>query len=248
MKKTMTAMTGALLFAGAGTAHAVIPLFDVDASASYWNASPSGDVQSGDTLDLEDDLDYSSEGHNVLALRVAHPVPLIPNFRIRHTDMDYSATGDVQVDNFEGNDYSGEVRSELDLSHFDYTLFYTPPIPFVTADLGFNFKHFDGSFDIEERNGSGNSDSISINEILPMLHAHGRVDLPLTGLGAGAEINYIAFDGDSIRDIEAYLSYSYNLFYAQGGYREFGVDVEASGDLQVDASMGGPFLRLGVSF
>jgi len=38
-----------------------------------------------------------------------------------------------------------------------------------------------------------------------MLHARGDVDLPLTGLGAGAEINYVSFDGDSARDIEAYL-------------------------------------------
>jgi len=247
MKKTMTAMTGALLFAGAGTAHAVIPLVDVDANVGIWNASPSGDVQSGSTFDLEDDLDYSSESNNVLSLRVTHPLPLVPNFRIRHTDLDMSGTGEVDG-NFEGQSYQGEVRSELDLSHFDYTIFYTPPLPFVTADLGFNVKHFDGSFEIEEREDGGNRDSVSINTVLPMLHAHGRVDLPLTGLGAGAEINYIAFDGDSIRDIEAYLSYSYNLFYAQGGYREFGVDVEASGDLEVDTSMGGPFLRLGVSF
>ncbi len=246
MKKTMTAAIGAGLLAGAANAHAVLPLVDIDVSATLWNASPSGHVQSGDRLDIDDDLDYSTERHNVLAARVAHPVPLIPNFRLRYNDFGYDGTGEVSAE-FEGQSYQGEVDTDLDLTHLDYTIFYTAPLPFVTADLGFNFKHFVGSFDIEEQN-QGSSDSIDFDAILPMLHAHGRVDLPLTGLGVGAELNWISFDGDSVRDLEAYVSYSYNITYVRAGYREFVVDAEGSGDLEVDADMSGAFLGVGVRF
>jgi len=80
-----------------------------------------------------------------------------------------------------------------------------------------------------------------------MLHARGDVDLPLTGLGAGAEINYVSFDGDSARDIEAYLKYSVDPVYVEGGYRELAMDVDAD-NINVDTDLGGPFVRVGIGF
>jgi len=248
MKKTITALTGTALLSVAGMANAgIVPLVNVEVAGTYWSAKPSGHVESGGRIDLEDDLNYGRDQYTGWHLRVAHPIPLIPNFRVRYTDFEESARGTVAT-TFEGQTYTGDVDSSLDLSHFDYTIFYTAPLPMVGLDLGFNVKHFDGEFSIEERGGTQNSDSVSINEWLPMLYGHARVDLPLTGLGAGVELSYISYSGDSVSDLEAYVSYSYNIVFVQGGYRDFRVDVEGSGDLEVDTDVGGPFIRLGARF
>ncbi|TDT42954.1 outer membrane protein [Halospina denitrificans] len=246
MKRTMTAAAGMLLLAGASTAHAVIPLIDVDVTANSWQAGPTGTVQSGgNEIDVEDDLGYDDESHTGFAVRFAHPVPVIPNLRLRYNDIEHKGQGTVTTQ-FRDSTYAEDVDSRIDLTHYDYTIFYTAPVPIVTLDLGFNVKHFDGQFDIEGQT-TGQAESVKIDEFLPMLHARGDVDLPLTGLGAGAEINYVSYDGDSARDIEAYLKYSVDPVYVEGGYRELSMDVD-SNNLNVDTDLGGPFVRVGIGF
>lgn len=247
MKKTITTLTGAALLMGAASAHAVIPLVNVDAGIQYWGAKPDGTIQSGgDELDLQDDLGFSREYNLNWHLRVKHPVPLIPNFRIRYTDFDESATGTVNAD-FEGRTFSGDTRTTMDVSHFDYTIFYSVPLPLAEIDLGFNIKHFDGEVELREQT-SGDSEQVSFNELLPMLHASARFDVPLAGVGVGAELNYVSYDGDSVSDLELYGTYRYNLAYVQAGYRDLRIDAEGSGDLEVDVDIAGPFVRLGVNF
>lgn len=246
MNRTMTAAAGLLLLAGAGSAQAVVPLVDVDVTANSWQAGPSGTVQSGgDQIDVEDDLGYDDESHRGFALRLAHPVPVIPNLRLRYNDIEHEGQGSVSTQ-FRNTVYSEDVDSRIDLTHYDYTIFYTAPVPLVTLDLGFNVKHFDGQFDIQGQ-ATGRSESVEIDEFLPMLHAGGDVDLPLTGLGAGAEINYVSYDGDSARDIEGYLRYSVEPVYVEGGYRELAMDVDAD-NIEVDTDLGGPFVRVGIGF
>ena len=251
MKTTTKAALGALLMTSAGAANAVVPLVDVDVTAGYWNADPSGTIQSGgDPIDVENDVGYDSEGHNNFSIRFAHPVPVIPNLRLRYNDIEHEGTGNLDRNiTFQGQTYTvnEDVRSRVDLTHYDYTLFYTAPIPVVTLDLGLNVKHFDGEFYIESDNGL-RREKEEIDEFLPMGHVRADVDLPLTGLGAGAELNYISYDGDSATDVEGYISYNADPVYIQGGYRQFDVDVDASGDLNVDTELSGPFVRLGVGF
>lgn len=247
MKTTTKAALGALMMTGAGAANAVVPLVDVDVTAGYWNADASGTLQSGgDPLDVENDLGYDSEGHTNFAIRFAHPIPVLPNLRLRYNDIEHKGTGAVKTQ-FEGNIYGNDVKSRADLTHYDYTLFYTAPIPVVTLDLGLNVKHFDGEVTLEGQGGNP-SDTVEVDEFLPMGHVRADVDLPLTGLGAGAELNYISYDGDSATDVEGYISFNADPVYIQGGYRQFDVDVDASGDLNVDTELSGPFVRLGVGF
>ena len=252
MKTTTKAALGALMMTSAGAANAVVPLVDVDVTAGYWNAEPSGTVQSGgDPIDVENDLGYDSEGHKNFSIRFAHPVPVIPNLRLRYNDIEHKGTGSVNTE-FEGTNYSSveDVKTRTDLTHVDYTAFYTAPIPVVTLDVGLNVKHFDGEFFIEGELSPGDTrtERVTIDEFLPMGHVRADVDLPLTGLGAGAELNYVSFDGDSATDVEGYISFNADPVYLQGGYRQFDVDVDASGDFNVDTSLSGPFVRLGVGF
>lgn len=247
MKTTTKAALGALLMSSAGAANAVVPLVDVDVTAGYWNATPSGTIQSGgNPIDVENDLGYDSEGHKNFAIRFAHPVPVIPNLRLRYNDIEHEGQGSIKT-SFRDVNANVDVKSRTDLTHYDYTAFYTAPIPIVTLDLGLNVKHFDGEVTLKEQGGN-TTDTVEIDEFLPMGHVRADVDLPLTGLGAGAELNYISFDGDSATDVEGYISFNADPVYIQGGYRQFDVDVDASGDLKVDTELSGPFVRLGVGF
>ncbi|MDX1588913.1 MAG: TIGR04219 family outer membrane beta-barrel protein [Oleiphilaceae bacterium] len=250
MNKKLTSLTGVALLAAAGTANAdVIPLVDVDVSVNSWKAAVSGDVRSGDDpQDLENDLGFDSYQQLGWQLRVAHPVPVLPNVRVRFTEFDETENGQASS-SFRGVDFTNrDVRTTLDLSNFDYTLYYTAPLPVVGLDIGLNVKHFNGEVEIQDRNDESRRERVNLNEYLPMIHAHGRVDLPLTGLRAGAEVNHVSYDGDSLSDVELYLGYSYDLFYGQVGYRDFRVDVEASDDLEIDGEINGPFARIGVEF
>jgi len=94
----MTATAGMLLLVSAGTAQAVIPLIDVDVTANSWQAGPSGTVQSGgNAIDVEDDLGYDDESHTGFAVRFAHPIPVIPNLRLRYNDIEHKAQGQIRT-------------------------------------------------------------------------------------------------------------------------------------------------------
>jgi len=166
----MTATAGMLLLVSAGTAQAVIPLIDVDVTANSWQAGPSGTVQSGgNAIDVEDDLGYDDESHTGFAVRFAHPIPVIPNLRLRYNDIEHKAQGQIRTTTqFGGQTYvaNENVDSRIDLTHYDYTIFYTAPVPIVTLDLGFNVKHFDGQFDIEATGGT-RKESVKLTSSCP---------------------------------------------------------------------------------
>ena len=86
--------------------------------ANAWQQQYDGDVQNGPSkLSLEDDLGFDEETGYNLYLQVEHPVPVLPNLMVQRTQMDADATGDIDSFIFDGNVYSGEVRSNLDLTH-----------------------------------------------------------------------------------------------------------------------------------
>ena len=74
-----------------------------------------------------------------------------------------------------------------------------------------------------------------------------RLDLPLTAVVVGAEGNFIAFDGDSMRDFNVYGQYSISLLQVRAGYRQLAVDYEDGSDA-FDVKIDGPFVSAGVVF
>jgi len=249
----LTALVPLLFVAAPGSATAgVVPLVDFHAGIGYWRPGLSGDVASdGDDFDVEDDLDFSRNSTNVLEVGVRHPIPLLPNARLRHQSLSDSATstltatrtfGPVQFQDEES------VRSSYDLDMTDLTLYYRPLSTVVTLDFGITARHLDLDVEIESRD-SDERESAGGSAIIPMGHLALRGDLPLTGLYARGEINAISASGNSLRDLQVGLGWeSRRVFGIEAGYRQLELKVDDQDDLDADISLDGPYVAVNLRF
>lgn len=209
--------------------------------ANAWQQQYSGDVQSGPSkIDLEDDLGFDDETGYNLYLAFEHPIPLLPNVMLQHTKIDADATGDVTGFIFDGNIYTGEVRSSLDLTHTDATLYYELLDNWVNLDLGITGRRFENGVKITDV-GTGTTGTLDIDYVIPMIYAQARFDLPFTGLSLGVEGNGTAYDGDTLYDVKLNLAYEFALGLGiELGYRVFDLDYE-DGDEIADVTIDGVY-------
>ncbi len=215
--------------------------------ASYWQGNYSGTFVSGSTeLDMEDDLNFDDSGILELAVSVEHPVPVLPNVRIEHVQIDDTANGTFTA-TFDGVAFTGDVKTDLDLTHSDLILYYEILDNYVMVDVGLNVKVFDGSLVIENQ-ADGSTSSTEIDELIPMLYAAADVELPFTGLSAGAELSVINYSDNSLMDGKIRLRQGFGLAFAELGYRQLSLEVEDVEDINVDADISGAYLSLGLDF
>ena len=145
MKKTAIA---AILAAMTPMAAQADLLFTVGAKASIWNAEPTGQLDKGVSVE-EDGLNLDSENGQQLAVYFEHPLPFIPNIRLKQTNLDISGDGNLNV-NFLHQDFNEKAKSTLDLSHKDLTLVWglPLPLPFIDINFGLTARQFDGSAEV----------------------------------------------------------------------------------------------------
>src|SRR5690606_28453580 len=66
------------------------------AGAYSWQADYEGEIRAGGELvDLQDDLGYSDDTANVYFIALEHPIPVLPNVMLQHTQLDSSATSRI---------------------------------------------------------------------------------------------------------------------------------------------------------
>lgn len=242
MRKLILVMGGAAVLA-APLAHADV--IGLGANVSYWDSDLSGDVRNGgDVVDVENDLDLSSDSNANLNAYIEHPIPLLPNVRLNYTRIEQSGRGDVSVAGFDG--LQGEVDSDLDLKQLDLTLYYEVLDNWVNLDLGLTARDLDGELTVQEAFGTAVSRT-EVDAVIPMGYLAARFDLPFTGVSVGGEANAISFDGDSVYDYNAYGQFEIALLQLRAGYRQIAIDYE-DGDDELDIDLGGPFVSAGVRF
>lgn len=198
----------AVALAGAtiGSAHADI--LGVHLSAYAWYPDIEGSVRSGTVdVDLENDLGFDDDRYTVMAAAFEHPLPLIPNVMLAHTDMATSASNRLERSfDFEGDIYVAgqDVRSELDLSHTDMTLYYEVLDNWISLDAGLTVRRFSEGVSLAS---SSTSASLDIDQTLPMLYLSARFDLPFSGLYAGADFNGVNYSDNDLVDYRVHLGY-----------------------------------------
>lgn len=244
-----------LILAMGGAAMLVAPLAQADviglgANVSYWDSDLSGDVRNGnDLVDVENDLDLSSDSNANLSAYLEHPVPLLPNVRLNYTKIEQSGRGQIGA-NFDNILVSAggiaEVQSDLDLEQLDLTLYYEVLDNWVNLDLGITARDLNGELTVQEFNGTAVSRT-EVDAVIPMGYLAARFDLPFTGVSVGGEANLINFDGDSVYDFNAYGQYEIALLQLRAGYRQISIEYEDS-DEELDIDLGGPFVSAGVRF
>merc|ERR1711879_1076776 len=180
-------------------------LFTLGTKASVWNAEASGQIDEDVSVE-EDGLNIDSENGMQLTVFFEHPVPLIPDVKIKQTNLDLSGTGDVNI-SFLDQTFDEEVESTLDLTHTDFTLYWGLPIPlpFVGFDFGLTARQFDGIAEVTG-NTSGLQESQDLDFTLPMAYGAINVTTPF-GLYASADINYVSMGDNKLSDISYALGY-----------------------------------------
>src|SRR5690554_4089333 len=107
MKKL--ALVSAILIAAPLSANANL-LFTVGAKASIWDAKPTGQIDDDASVE-SDGLNFKSENGKQLSVFFEHPVPFIPNVKLKRTDLDMDGSGTLSnTINFAGETYN--ARSE----------------------------------------------------------------------------------------------------------------------------------------
>lgn len=221
--------------------------FGASASATYWRGEDSGTVQKGgNSIDIKNDLGFRNDNFTAISFSFQHPVPVLPDFKFQYFRIDQVGHGTIPA----GSSYdglSGNVDTNLDLSHYDVTLYYQLLDNWVHLDLGLTGKFFRGKLDVRQSNGGGESYT-HINEALPMLYGAARFELPTTGLSVGAEGNGIAYSGNHAYDVSAYVDYRVVVLDVQAGYRQLAFNVDNVSGINADVKIAGPYVKLGVAF
>src|SRR5690554_7477516 len=123
MKKV--ALASAILLAVPFTAQADL-LFTVGAKASIWDAESTGQIDKDISVE-KDGLNLKSENGNQITVFFEHPVPVIPNIKIRQTDLEMDGKGSYTTGfNFAGQNFSAstDVDSTINLTHTDITAYW----------------------------------------------------------------------------------------------------------------------------
>lgn len=246
--KTALLATPIAFAAFSNTAHADVVGGEV--SVSYWSAGYGGDVtdrQTKQTIDLEQDLNFDSSSFVEFSAAIEHPIPVLPNLKLKHIDLDDSADGALSVTVFDGVTFSGDVASDLDLTHSSAILYYEVLDNVVSLDLGLEIKLFDGQLRIEDKTTNLVSET-KIDDPIPLAYVAADVDLPLTGLTVGAELSAIGYSGNRLLDARAAVRYSMGLLFVEGGYRTMQITVDDVNDVDVDADLSGAFISTGIDF
>jgi outer membrane protein len=239
MKKTAAALVMGALAIPASHADTI---FGIYASGARWNADITGDFRSEGAVDIETgQLGLEDTGSNVFHVAIEHGVPLMPNVRLRHTDLSWNETATITTPvTFEGSSFKGAVTSELDFSHLDGTMYYEILDNIVSLDVGITARIFDGRISLRDATAA---QELTLDAGIPMLYGNVQFDLPLTGLYAGAETNVFTLSGNTLQDSVIRIGYESSLgLGAEAGYRSLTLDLDDLQDVYSSLESKGAYL------
>ena len=218
----------------------------------FWQASPEGNIGRTD-IDLKSTLNLDEQNNQFVFVAFEHPVPLLPNIRVQHSEMQWAGNALVTAGtNLNGNPFASDqqVDVSLDLTHTDVTLYYEVLDNVVDLDIGITARAFDGQASLI---GPNQQESIDLDALGPLLYGQAGVDIPLTGFSAHVIANWINVDEFRLIDWAAQIAYEFDLFPAMDagvilGFRSMLVELDDLDDLQSDATFEGYYLALQLHF
>lgn len=232
------AVLAALTMAPAALADTV---FGVYAGGGQWRADYDGDL--GDPSIRLNELGLNKSNNNFYFVALEHAVPIIPNIKLQQTNISSRQTALISR-TFTLNEVSfiidSEVTSDFDLSHTDAVFYYEALDNWINLDLGLTLRKFDGH---ATASNELRTESVNLDEFIPLIYAKGQFNLPLTGFALGGAINAINYSDNRITDYNAYISYTFDSALdigAELGYRSLTLKADED-DVKVDAELAGPY-------
>lgn len=244
----MNRMTLAALALAATPLAQAAPLVDVYAGGYLWNPETSGTIASGGgDIDVHDDLGFDDASQSVLFIGLEHPLPLLPNVRLRYSDLDDSGNNNLTSPiTFDGTTFAGNVHSSYDMKMLDGTFYWSPLNNWIHLDLGVTVRNLDADFTIQ---GGGQEAHASVNQTFPLAHVATELELPGTGFYAGGEFDGVSYDGSHLTDYNLHLGWRSD--FALGvelGYRRMELKLDDVDDIDSDLKLGGPYLAATLNF
>ena len=240
--KTGMAFLAASFLISSGSQAATI--LGATAGASYWPSSINGQIQSGGSaIDLENDLNFERQDVAVLFATLEHPIPLVPNFRVQYSSLAQNTQGNITT-SFQNVTFSGPVSTNVDLTHFDFTLYYEILDNWVSLDVGLNAKYFQGNIDIKQNSNLAQQTNTELKTAVPMLYASAAFDMPFTGLSLIAEGSGVSYSSNQLYDANIRLREQIAVFAFEVGYRTLKLKLNDVDGINVDADISGPFVSV----
>ncbi len=237
-----------------GTGAQADTVFGIFGGVDLWNSDSSGSFGSSRTGMQDFNLDNENKVSFSIALE--HPMPIIPNFRLRTSDLSTSGDTTLSADfEFAGKifDEDTTVATEFKLQNTDITLYYELfDNDVVSFDLGLTGKYLDGEFKVVNKEDSGSATE-SFKGIVPLLYGAVQIGVPTTGFTFFGELSALSIDDNKIQDYQAGVAYSFldNLaidMSVRAGYREFSLELDDLDNVFTDWSFDGPFLGVEAHF
>ncbi|MFT7654244.1 MAG: outer membrane protein [Limisphaerales bacterium] len=227
-------------------------VFGFYAGAGTWQQGYGGDVTSGLTeVDVENDLGLDDDERNVvLYAALEHPLPGLPNIRAQYMKMDTSGDNLLgRTIEFNGQSFTvaEAVNTQFDLTQTDVVFYYELLDNTISLDLGLAISLLEGEIAVQSTLASN---SAEFDEVIPMLYAKARVDLPLTGLWLAAEGQGVSYDGNSLIEYNAHVGYETEIgFGIEVGYRGIALELDTFEDVQqAEIDISGPYAALNYHF
>lgn len=169
------------------TAHADT-IYGLYADANYWQSKADDQVQ--DQADATQKHNYGNKGQLMLSASVEHPVPFVPNVRVRYADL-------------QSKTINNDARLKIDANSTDFIAYYEVMDNIVSLDLGLGAKRISGQQLANDRQ------YLDLGTTLPMAYASAGVKLPFTGLSAKAELGLARSHKNKATDALAEIQYKF---------------------------------------
>jgi len=220
-------------------------------------ANPGAATHSGafsntsSSIDLVDDLDAEDSAQSSMVLILEHPIAVLPNVRYQGYNLDSSDSSGLNSDiSLNGGtlNAASNGNSAFDLDHEDIVLYYQLLNNWVDLDMGVDLKRFDGQI-----SQTGYDSRISVDETIPLLYLSARIDLPVSGLYVGANINANVIDlgisESTAQDSTFLLGYQSGTGIGiEGGIKYFSLELNDADNLDSDFEYDGLFLNGYINF
>lgn len=219
-------------------------MLGVYASVDYWNLQGDyNEARHGNTLRDDNKLDWDDKGQAQIAVSFEHPVPLIPNVRIRHVG--------IEAESEQKRLFNDASIYTTNLDNTDFIAYYEILDNVVSVDLGLAAKRLDG--DITYLSTTNTKDKIDISETAAMVYGSVGAKLPFTGLSAKAEVLATSYSDIEISDVSAEVKYDFvdTLLLdvsAKAGYRFLDIKLDDQQGVDTHFKFHGPYVGLEAHF
>jgi len=175
------------------------------------------------------ELDLDRKGTFQASAAFEHPIPIIPNIKLKYTKIDTETDSNTNL-----------AKTEINLNHTDLILYYEILDNVVKADVGVGATKLNGTVKQFSQN-------VNVDEYSPIIYAEAGVKLPFTGLSAKAEATYTNVNDVKITDAQAEVQYDFikSIFLDLGakvGYRVLNIELSDIDKRDMKFDFKGPYI------